>query len=138
VGERERLCAGHRGGEFAEHRIFPALEVAEGIAFQDFGLVRVGDCKHFVECRLFVGICLCSVELDHFAEIFPFVIDEVHGLRYAIGVRFAQVGAALAHVFQEYRRREPCIACELLPGECGLGLFLGVVVRDVLAVARVF
>ena len=100
--------------------------------------MRIGNREHFLEVRLFIGIRLRVVKLDHLAEKFLFEIDKMHGLGHALCRIVAQVEAPFAYVFKVNRRRKPRRTSELLPGESGLGLFLGVIIRDVLAVARVF
>ena len=138
VGERKRLRPRHRGSQFAEHRVLPAFEKAERLAIDDFGLVGFRDGQHSADRRPLLSVALCVVEVDHLDKEFAFVFGQVHGLGHAFRCSLAQVEAPLAYVLEVDRRRESGHFCKLLPGECGSRLPVGVVVRDVLAVALVF
>ena len=134
----QRLCARHGRSEFTEHRIFPVFEKAEGLAIDDFRLMGLCNRDHLAESSALIGIVLRMVKLDHFNKELAFVIGEIYGAGQAIGRRFAQVEATLAHVFKVDRRRETCCFGELLPRKRSLRLSIGVVIRDILAVVRIF
>ena len=136
--ECKRFCSRHRWGKFTNNGIFPAFKKAERIAFYNFYLVRICNRQHFVESVLLVDILFRMVELDHFCEIFFFVIGEAHGIGNADSRGFAQVKATFAHVFQINTRREASFVSELLPSKCRFRLFIGIVICNILAIARIF
>ena len=134
----KRFRSRHSRGKFAEYRIFPAFKIAERIALYDFRFVSLCDRKHFAERATFFIIRFRVVKLDHLAKIFLLEIDKVHGLRHTQCSSIAQVQAAFACIFKMDRRGESRRPRELLPSERGLRLFLGIIIRNILAITRVF
>ena len=138
TGHREGLRPRHRRRQLTQHRIFPVAKVPERIPLQNFRLVAIRDGKHPLEHGFLGGIRSRTVKKDHLAKIILLVTQQTHRIGDAPCRIVTQVELALAHIFKVNRRGKSRLFGEPLPAKRGSRLPVGVVIRDILTVVRIF
>ena len=95
----QRFCTRHSRSKFTEHRIFPTIEIAEGVRLDDFSLATFRHRHQFLEGFLFGRVRLGVIKVNHLAEKLEVATGQVHCRSNSLDSGFTQIEAPFAHIF---------------------------------------